>query len=143
MERERVNKTARVKWLHSAHLWPVNPLGCFHSIIKYGLLTAHYGPQIVRPMFGEMVIHPVEGPWIIRPVEGPWILRPLEGPRILRPGEGPWILRPAGGPWLQRSVCCHGYCGLVTKNRLLWPLEKRGKRTAVTTSKQLNKTIRK
>ena len=26
------------------HLWPVNPLGCFHSIIKYGLLTAHYGP---------------------------------------------------------------------------------------------------
>src|SRR3989337_3625639 len=29
------------------------------------------------------------------------------------------------------------------KNRSLWPLEKRGKRTAVTTSKQLHKTIRK
>ena len=42
-----------------------------------------------------------------------------------------------------QSVCCHDYFGLVTKNRLLWPLEKNRKRTAVTTSKQLNKTIRK
>ena len=32
---------------------------------------------------------------------------------------------------------------LSYKNRLLWPLEKHRKRTAVTTSKQLNKTIRK
>ena len=31
-------------WIHSACLWPVNPLGCFHSVIKYGLLMAHYGP---------------------------------------------------------------------------------------------------
>src|SRR5215216_4690308 len=112
-------------WLHSARLWPVNPLGCFHNVIKYSLLTARYGPRIVRPMFGEMIIHPVEGPWILRPV------------------EGPWILRPAGGPGLQQPMCCHGYCGLVTKNRLLWPLEKHRKRTAVTTSKQNNKEINK
>ena len=130
-------------WLHSARLWPVNPLGYFHSVIKYSLLTARYGPRIVRPMFGEMIIRPVEGPWILRPVEGPWIIRPVESPWILWPIEGPRILRPVGGPWLQQSVCCHGYCGLVTKNRLLWPLEKHRKRTAVTTSKQLNKTIRK
>src|SRR5215216_855790 len=139
-------------WLHSARLWPVNLLGCFHSVIKYGLLMARYGPRIVRPMFGEMIIRPVEGLWILRPVEGqwilrliegPWIRRPVEGPWILRPVEGPWILRPTGGPWLQQPMCCHGYCGLVTKNRLLWPLEKRGKRTGVTTSKQLRKTIRK
>src|SRR3989337_373860 len=67
----------------------------------------------------------------------------IEGRWILRPDEGPWIIRPAGGPWLQQSVCCHDYFGLVTKNKLLWPLEKHRKRTAVTTSKQLNKTINK
>ena len=67
-------------WLQSACLWPVNPLGCFHSLIKYVLLTAHYcraikqtistlarlrpiiGPGIVQPMFGETIIWPVEGP---------------------------------------------------------------------------------
>ena len=110
-------------WLHSARLWPVNLLDCFHSVIKYGLLTTCYGPQIVRPMFGEMIIRPVEGPWIlrpvedqwIRPVEGPWIIRPIESPWILWPVEGPWILRPVGGPWLQQSMCCHGYCGPVIK----------------------------
>ena len=130
-------------WLHSARLWPVNPLGCFHSVIKCGLLMARYGPRTVHPMFGKMIIRPVEGPWILRPVEGPWIIRPVESPWILRPIEGPWILRPAGGPWLQQSVCCHDYFGLVTKDSLLWPLEKHRKRTAVTTGKQLNKTIRK
>ena len=65
-------------WLQSARLWPVNTLGrfhveknslgCFHRVIKYGLLTARYGPRIVRPMIGEMMIRPVEGPWILRPV---------------------------------------------------------------------------
>ena len=36
-------------WLQSGHLWPVNTLGRFHSVIKYGLLTmARYG----RPMNG-------------------------------------------------------------------------------------------
>ena len=99
-------------------------------------------------MIREMMIRPIEGPWILRPVEGPWTLRLVEGPWILRSVqrpmdpttiEGPWIIRLAGGPWLQQSVCCHDYFGLVTKNRLLWPLEKHRKRTAVTTSKQLNK----
>ena len=80
--------------LQSAHLWPVNTLGhfhvkktlgCFHRVIKYGLLTAPYCPRIVRPMIGEMMIRPVEGPWILRPVKGPWIVRPIEGPWILRP----------------------------------------------------------
>ena len=71
-----------------------NPLGCFHKVIKYGLLTARYGPRIVRPMIGEMMIRPVEGPWILRPVEGPWILRLVEGPWTLWPVEGPWTLRP-------------------------------------------------
>ena len=34
----------------SAHLWSVNTLGRFHSVIKYGLLMmAHYG----RPMNGR------------------------------------------------------------------------------------------
>ena len=37
-------------WLQSARLWPINPLGRFHSVIKYGLLTmARYG----RPMNGR------------------------------------------------------------------------------------------
>ena len=37
-------------WLQSFRLWPVNTLGQFHSVIKYGLLTmAHYG----RPMNGR------------------------------------------------------------------------------------------
>ena len=67
----------------------------------------------------------------------------IEDQWILRPVEDPWIIWPTGGPWLQQSVCCHDYFGLVSKNRLLWPLEKHRKRTAVTTSKQLNKTIRK
>ena len=71
-------------WLQSACLWPVNPLGGFHSVINYGLLTARYGraikhtistlahlwpilrtifdPRRVRPMFGETIIQPVEGP---------------------------------------------------------------------------------
>ena len=71
-------------WLQSACLWPVNPLGSFHSVIKYGILTARYGraikqtistlarlrpilwsvigPRIVRTMFGETIIRPVEGP---------------------------------------------------------------------------------
>ena len=36
--------------LQSARLWPVNTLGRFHSVIKYGLLmTARYG----RPMNGR------------------------------------------------------------------------------------------
>ena len=36
-----------IPWLQSAHLWPVNTLGRFHSVIKYGqLTTARYG----RPM---------------------------------------------------------------------------------------------
>ena len=35
----------------SAHLWSVNTLGRFHSVIKYGLLTtARYG----RPMNGRL-----------------------------------------------------------------------------------------
>ena len=35
--------------LQSARLWPVNTLGRFHSVIKYGrLMTARYG----RPMNG-------------------------------------------------------------------------------------------
>ena len=65
-------------WLYSARLWAVNtvgrfhvkknPLGYFHRVIKYDLLTARYGPRIVRPMIGEMMIRPVEGPWILRPV---------------------------------------------------------------------------
>ena len=38
-------------WLHSARLWPVNQLGCFHSVIKCGLLMTRYGPRIVQPMF--------------------------------------------------------------------------------------------
>ena len=114
--------------------------------------TTRYGPRIVWPMIGEMMIRPVEGPWILRPVEGPWTLRPVEGPWILRPVqrpmdpttvEGPWIIQLVGGPWLQQFVSCHDYFGLVTKNRLLWPLEKHRKRTAVTTSKQLNNTMRK
>ena len=96
-------------WLQSARLWPVNTLGrfhveknllgCFHRVIKYGLLTAHYCPQIVRPMIGEMMIRPVEGPWILQPITGPWIVRPVEGPWIVWPVEGPWTLRPAEGPW--------------------------------------------
>ena len=71
-------------WLQSARLWPVNTLGHFYSIIKYGLLTARYGlpikrtistlarlrpilrtvisPRIVRPMFGETIIRPIDGP---------------------------------------------------------------------------------
>ena len=37
-------------WLQSARLWPVNTLGRFHSVIKFGLLTmARYG----RPMNGR------------------------------------------------------------------------------------------
>src|SRR3989337_2989020 len=35
-------------WLQSARLWPINPLGCFHSIIKYSLLTPRYGWAINR-----------------------------------------------------------------------------------------------
>ena len=62
-----------------------NPLGCFHTVIKYSPLTARCGPRIVRPMIGEMMIRPVEGPWILRPIKGPWIVRPVEGPWILRP----------------------------------------------------------
>ena len=38
------------QWLQSTRLWPVNTLGRFHSVIKYGLLTmARYG----RPMNGR------------------------------------------------------------------------------------------
>ena len=29
-------------WLQLAHLWPVNQLGRFHSVIKYGPLTTRY-----------------------------------------------------------------------------------------------------
>ena len=46
----------------------INQLGCFHRVIKYVLLTARYGPRIVRPMIGEMMIRPVKGPWILRPI---------------------------------------------------------------------------
>ena len=101
-------------------------------------------PWILRSIEDQWILRPVEGPWIIRPIESPWILRPVEGPWILRPVQGPWILRPAGGPWLQQSVCCHDYCGLVTKNRLLWPLEKHEKiadykQTTRQDNKELNK----
>ena len=95
---------------------------------------------------GQWILRPVEGPWIIRPVESPWILWPIEGTWILRPVEGPHILRPAGGPWLQQSMCCHDYFGLVTKNRLLWPLEKNRKKNCSDykqTTKQDNKEINK
>ena len=70
----------------------------------------------------------------------------IEGRWILRPNEGPWIIRPAGGPWLQQSVCCHDYFGLVTKNRLLWPLEKNRKKNCSDykqTTKQDKKEINK
>ena len=87
-----------------------NPLGCFHRVIKYGLLKTRYGPRIVRPMIGEMMIRPVEGPWILRPVKGPWIVRPVEGPWILWPVEGPWILQKAHGSYDPREA--HGYNSL-------------------------------
>ena len=32
-------------WLQSARLWPINPLGCFLTVIKYGPLTTHYDCQ--------------------------------------------------------------------------------------------------
>ena len=102
-----------------------------------------------RPMDPTTRMRPMDSTARRRPMDRMARRRPMdpkaciEGRWILRPDEGPWIIRPAGGPWLQQSMCCHDYFGLVTKNRLLWPLEKNRKRTAVTTSKQLNKTIRK
>ena len=100
-------------WIQLARLWPVNLLGHFHSIIKYGLLTTArygwrmngrfqlypiYGHNVVCywPMFGQPVIRPVEGPLMIWPIEGPLCLCPVEGPLFLRPLEGPLFLRPVG-----------------------------------------------
>ena len=96
-------------------------------------------------MIGEMMIRPVEGPWILWPIEGPWIVRLVEGPWIVRPVEGPWIIWPVGGPWLQQSACCHDYCVLVTKTRLLWPLKtwKKNCSDYKQTTKQDNKEINK
>ena len=147
-------------WLHSARLWPINPLGCFHSIIKYGLLTACYGPQIVRPCLRNDYTpcrRPMDPTTRRRPMDPTARRRSMDhtarrksmdptarkrpmDPTARRRPTDPTARR---GPWLQQSVCCLNYCGLVTKNRLLWPLEKHRKRTEVTTSKQPNKTIRK
>ena len=102
-----------------------------------------------RPMDPTARMRPMDSTARRRPMDRTARRRPMDPTARRRPMdpkariEGRWIIWPAGGPWLQQSVCCHDYFGLVTKNRLLWPLEKHRKRTAVTTSKQLNKTIRK
>ena len=157
-------------------------MSCFHRVIKYGLLTARYGPRIVlahdwsnddtprrRPMDPTARIRPMDGTAHRRPIVSTTHMRPvnhtasrrpmdrtarrrpmdpkarIEGRWILRPDEGPWIIRPAGGPWLQQFVCCHDYFGLVTKNRLLWPLKKQKKNCSdyKQTTKQDNKEINK
>ena len=53
-------------WLQSARLWPVNTLGRFHSVIKYGLLTARYGQPMKRTISTLAHLRP-----LIRPVQGP------------------------------------------------------------------------
>ena len=46
-------------WLQSARLRPVNRLGHFHSVIKYGRLTT---ARYCRPMNGRFQIYPVYDP---------------------------------------------------------------------------------
>ena len=53
-------------WIQSARLWPVNLLGHFHSIIKYGLLMARYGQPIKRTISTLARLRP-----LIRLVQGP------------------------------------------------------------------------
>ena len=84
--------------LQSARLWTVNLLGHFHSITKYGLLTARYGQPIKRTISTLARLRPIKGPYKTHKwVGGPWILRDVEGPWILRDVEGPWIRRPVKG----------------------------------------------
>lgn len=106
----------------------------------------------MRPMDSTARRRPMDRTARRRPMDPTARRRPMdpkariEGGWILRPGEGPWIIQPAGGPWLQQFVCCHDYFGLVTKNRLLWPLEKKQKKNYSDykeTTKQDNKEINK
>ena len=46
-------------WLQSARLWPVNPLGHFHSVIEYGLLMACYGQAIKRTISTLARLRPI------------------------------------------------------------------------------------
>ena len=110
-------------WLQSARLWPVNTFGRFHSVIKYGLLT--------MDRYGHMArIRPIDDTARRRPIVSTARRRPTVSTARRRPSVttvniSPWLLCPS------------------FKNRLLQPLANRRKRTALTTSKQINKTTRK
>ena len=64
--------------------WPVNMLGHFHSVIKYGLLTmAHYG----RPMNAVCLAHvwPIDHTARIRPIDDTTPRRPIDDTTCRRP----------------------------------------------------------
>ena len=137
-------------WLQSARLWSVNMLGHFHSVIKYGLLTmARYG----RPMNGRFQLYPVYSQNAVClahvwPIDHTARIRPIDDTARRRPivstaRRRPTVSTARRRPSVTTVNIAHGYCGLVLKNRLLQPLANRGKRTAMTTSKQINKTTRK
>ena len=49
--------------LQSGRLWTVSLLGHFHSITKYGLLTARYGQPIKRTVSTLARLQPIKGPY--------------------------------------------------------------------------------
>ena len=140
-------------WAHFQHSVTYGPLLSFsacgpNSARRYSRPIC--GPLILWAVFmSKKPVGLFSQSYQIRPIDGPLLStnsttydwrnddtprrRPMdptariEGQWILRPEEGPWIIRHAGGPWLQQSVCCHDYFGLVSKNRLLGPLEKHRK----------------
>ena len=108
-------------WLQSARLWPVNPLGCFHRVIKYGLLMACYGPNSTthvwrndytarrRPMDPTARRRPMDHMARRRPMDHTAHRKSMDPTAHKRPMdpmtvEGPWIIWLTGGPWLQQFV---------------------------------------
>ena len=70
-------------WIQSAHLWPINLLGHFHSIIKYSLLTARYGSHKIydfhsSPFTAHYTAH-------TRPIDESARTRPMDPMRRRRP----------------------------------------------------------
>ena len=58
-------------WLHLARLWPINLLGCFHSVIKCDLLTARYGLLELSPVRSSGLSNMIPARCNFQPMYGP------------------------------------------------------------------------
>ena len=125
----------------SAHLWSINTLGHFHSVIKYGLLTmAHYGHTArIRPIDDMTRRRPIVSTARRRPIVSTAHRRPTAYMARRRPTAYTARRRPTVSMARRRP-------SVTTVNIspwLLWPSFKKNCIDYKQTNKQDNKEINK